>query len=65
MTESIVWTSGGGAGKSSGSWNADPQGSLITWYFDGNAAERAPILIPIGKNKSPSAEQKVPKNVWI
>jgi len=32
----------GGAGRSSGSWNADPQGPGITGYFDGNAAERAP-----------------------
>ena len=33
---------GGGAGRSSGSWSADPQGPGITGYFDGNAAERAP-----------------------
>ena len=33
---------GGGAGRLSGSWSADPQGLGITGYFDGNAAERAP-----------------------
>ena len=32
----------GGAGRSSGSWSADPQGPGITGYIDGNAAERAP-----------------------
>ena len=40
--------------------SADPQGPGIVVHFDGNTA-----MIPIRKNKSPYAEQKVLKSVWI
>ena len=37
-----VLTEGGGPGRSSGAWNANPQGRGITGSFDRNCAEMAP-----------------------
>ena len=54
----------GGAGRSVGSWSADPLGPGIWAFFDGNAAKGV-LTVPYRENKPSYAERKVLVNVWI